>query len=767
MKYSLLKHAAFTVALFAATALSVVAQTILVPTNSTWKYLDNGSDQGTAWRASAFNDSTWASGLTPMGYDDPWIVTTNSYGPDINNKYTTTYYRKSFNVADASALTNLLLRLQRDDGAVVYVNGVEVFRSNLPAGLIQYNTFAVAPIGGTEESTFVLTNPPASVLVNGANVVAVEMHQSSTNSSDLSFDLELLANFVPVNPVVVITSPLDGATISGTAVTLIADATDVDGAITVVEFYQASVKVGEAFSPPYRFTVTGLLPGFYTFSAHAVDSTGLFTDSDATFVTVVAPPPTLVESGAIWKYLVTPAAPAATWVTAGFDDSAWPSGPGELGYGDGDESTIVGFGPDSANKYVTTYFRRSFVVNDPSAYASISMTMRYDDGAVVYLNGNEIYRVGMPSGPVAYTTYATAAAEYSDDISVVATSAFLPGVNLLAVEMHQGNATSSDLSFSLQLQGILPPSVNISSPANGATFNAPVQFNMTAAASDVDGIISRVDFYDGITLLGSDTASPFTIGVSNLFEGVHTLTAIATDNSGASATSSPVSITVIDPNPPTLIAASATTNKVTVSFSKSVLAPSATTAGNYAITPSIGVQSAEFGSSQSIIVLTTTTTLNSSVNYTLTVNNVQGSGGIPIAPNSQIGFQVVGFTSADIGNPTIPGSTVPVAGGVDVTGAGSDIFGTADQFQFSYESDARVGDFDVRVRVAGLNGADVWSKAGLMARESLTGASRYAGVFSTPNIGGTFFQYRLNSGGGTTNLGGACLLYTSPSPRDS
>src|SRR6185503_3862376 len=132
MKHPLLKHAAVAIAFLAMAALSAVAQTILVPTNSTWKYLDNGSDQGTTWRTAAFNDSTWASGLTPMGYDDPWIITTNSYGPDINNKYVTTYYRKSFNVADASVLTNLLLRLQRDDGAVVYLNGVEIFRSNLP-----------------------------------------------------------------------------------------------------------------------------------------------------------------------------------------------------------------------------------------------------------------------------------------------------------------------------------------------------------------------------------------------------------------------------------------------------------------------------------------------------------------------------------------------------------------------------------------------------------------------------------------------------------
>ena len=72
---------------------------------------------------------------------------------------------------------------------------------------------------------------------------------------------------------------------------------------------------------------------------------------------------------------------------------------------------------------------------------------------------------------------------------------------------------------------------------------------------------------------------------------------------------------------------------------------------------------------------------------------------------------------------------------------------------------ARVGDFDVRVRVAGLAGSDLWAKAGLMARESLTGASRYAAAFATPGLSGAFFQYRLAAGGGTTNAGAAPVTY--------
>ncbi len=731
-----------------------------VATNTAWKYLDNGTDPGTAWRAPAFNDSAWASGLTPMGYEDSWIVTTNSFGPDANNKYITTYYRRTFTLEDATAYTNLLLRVQRDDGVVVYLNGTEVLRDNLPPGDITSATAALTAIGGTDETTFVKANPSASLLVSGPNVLAVEMHQSGPTSSDLSFDLELSANFTPVNPVVEITSPADNSTLSGTAVNLIAAASDVDGAIAKVEFYQASLKVGEALAPPYRFTVTGLAPGAYTFSARAFDSTGLFTDSDSVFINLTAAPPTLVDLlGAPWKYLVTSTAAPADWLQPAFNDSSWSEGPSELGYGDADEATTLGFGLDTNNKYPTTYFRKTITIADPAAYASMLMTVRYDDGYVVYVNGTEIHRLNMPDGVPSYSTLATTASDYSDDVFSVPTSAFVAGQNILAVEMHQGSANSSDISFALQLQGVLPPTVAITSPANGASFSSPVSFDLTASASDADGAITKVEFFDGGVLLGSVSAPPYRVPVSNLIEGGHVLTAVATDNSGATATSDPVSITVVDPNPPLLIAASATTNKITVVYSKRVLAPSATTIGNYSLTPAASIQSVQFGATENIVVINTSSTLSPGVTYTLRVDRVQGSGGTVIAPNSTIDFEVIGFTFGDVGGPAVPGSSIIVPGGLDVTGAGSDINGTSDQFQFSYEADPRVGDFDVRVRVAGLAGSDLWAKAGLMARESLTGGSRYAAAFATPGLSGAYFQYRLAAAGGTTNAGAAPVTY--------
>ena len=159
-----------------------------------WKYLANGTDQGTAWRATSFNDTTWPSGPAQLGYGDGDEATVVPFGPDANNKFITTYFRRAFNVTNASLFTGLTLRLMRDDGAVVYLNGVEVWRTNMPAGTVTHLTAASAAIGGADESTFVQTTISPSLLVNGTNVLAVELHQSGGTSTDISFDLLLIGS---------------------------------------------------------------------------------------------------------------------------------------------------------------------------------------------------------------------------------------------------------------------------------------------------------------------------------------------------------------------------------------------------------------------------------------------------------------------------------------------------------------------------------------------------------------------------------------------
>ncbi len=170
---------------------STTTTTTLIAAGAAWKYLDDGSNQGSSWRGVSYNDSAWQAGPAPLGYGDGDEATVVSYGPSASAKYITTYFRREFQVADPTTFTSLLLKLVRDDGAVVFLNGQEVVRSNMPEGAINNQILAAGSVGGADESTFLSYNIPTSALRAGRNVIAVEVHQVSIDSSDISFDLSL------------------------------------------------------------------------------------------------------------------------------------------------------------------------------------------------------------------------------------------------------------------------------------------------------------------------------------------------------------------------------------------------------------------------------------------------------------------------------------------------------------------------------------------------------------------------------------------------
>jgi hypothetical protein len=169
------------------------SQEDFITPGAVWKYHDQGQDLGTAWRNLGYNDAAWPSGPAQLGYGDGDEATVVSYGPDSKNKYITTYFRRNFNVSDPAAVSSLLLRLVRDDGAVVYINGVEVARDRMGTGPVDYLTLSPeGPVGGGGEDTFYEFSIAPTVLTTGPNVMAVEIHQQAANSSDLSFDAALV-----------------------------------------------------------------------------------------------------------------------------------------------------------------------------------------------------------------------------------------------------------------------------------------------------------------------------------------------------------------------------------------------------------------------------------------------------------------------------------------------------------------------------------------------------------------------------------------------
>ena len=185
---------------------------------------------------------------------------------------------------------------------------------------------------------------------------------------------------------------------------------------------------------------------------------------------------------------------------------------------------------------------------------------------------------------------------------------------------------------------------------------------------------------------------------------------------------------------------------IKIVFDEPVDTATATLASNYQVS-GFNVTDAAFGANLNTIILTLSGTMTYTSSYTVTVNNVRDRSVAQnlIAPGSQFSFVAVEYAPANIGAQPASGVTLFVPGGYDVLAAGDDIAGNSDQFRMDYQ--LRNGNFDIKVRVQNFTGVDMFSKAGLMARESLEPFSRFAGAFATPSLAGAFGLSRATSRG--------------------
>lgn len=361
-----------------------VAPITYVAFGANWKYLANNT-RPAGWEASAFADASWLSGNGELGYGDADEVTCVPSGgggstcAPTGNKYVTTYFRKSITIANPSSHSNFTLNVKRDDGIVVYLNGVEVYRNNMPAGAIAHATLASGAASDDGDGIQSATIPVAS-FVTGTNVLAVEVHQNDVASTDLSFDLELIGN---------------------------------PSSVTNVFTY-----------------------------------------------------------GTTWKYLANNTRPVG-WETVAYSDAGWTTGTSEFGYGDGGEATCIPSGgggtlcTPTGTKWITTYFRKTVNIVNPSSYVDFILNLVRDDGAVVYVNGVEVVRSNMPTGTIAHATLASSNISGTQESAVntfhIPTSYFVNGSNTIAVEIHQDVASSSDISFNMELVASTDPTFNSSS----------------------------------------------------------------------------------------------------------------------------------------------------------------------------------------------------------------------------------------------------------------------------------------------------------------
>jgi acid phosphatase type 7 len=184
--------AIYPVTTFANDTLLRFAGSATVP-GSVWKYLDNGSNQGAAWRLPGFNDAVWASGGSELGYGDGDENTLLNAGctpvGSCSPKFVTTYFRKTINIPNPASYTGFGMSVKRDDGIIIYVNGLEVYANNIASGASYTDVASNATDDG---EAILLVSLPTSTFAAGNNTIAVEIHQSTTSSSDITFDMQLV-----------------------------------------------------------------------------------------------------------------------------------------------------------------------------------------------------------------------------------------------------------------------------------------------------------------------------------------------------------------------------------------------------------------------------------------------------------------------------------------------------------------------------------------------------------------------------------------------
>jgi len=372
-------------------------------------------------------------------------------------------------------------------------------------------------------------------------------------------------------PVVAITSPRDNANFSaGSNITIGADASDTDGTIAKVEFFQGDAKLGESISNPYSLTWSNVTEGNYLLTARASDDGGATRTSAPVEIFVNG------TGGMLSGSATLPAASVDLTAEGATDWAHWGlSSPGDFDHKAGVLQQISNFTKIGTNdtqrlQDYSSAFRWSngtptagtngtqtgvfihgltngFLLTAPAdtnsrtlkvyvgLYGAEGKFQSYlsDHSAPAYTDAslNSIFG----SDPGVYTlTYAAASSEQTLNVIYTAQTLF---------DADYGNVTLQAATLSGGPTNA-PPTVVITSPTNNATFTAPANIGLQADASDADATISKVEFYSGTTLLGTATNSPYAFIWTGVPAGNYAVTARATDNLGDTATSTPLDIAV-------------------------------------------------------------------------------------------------------------------------------------------------------------------------------------------------------------------------------
>jgi hypothetical protein len=448
--------------------------------------------------------------------------------------------------------------------------GVKETDGGLEVNLNNPNLNTIADdVTGWRSSTYTV-----SLVLNGKwkassnpNNVGVNIDAENTTLTFLVIDgFSKGLKLVPDNeaPTVAITSPVADTSFNALAtVNITATATDSDGTVSKVEFFQGETKVGEATAAPFNFDWTNVAAGTYVITAKATDNNDAVSTSEAVTISVNALPTSAITSPvANTSYN----APSTITITADATDTdgsvskvEFFEGTNKLG-----EATAAPFNFDWTNVAAGTYVITAKATDNNDAVST---------SEAVTISVNSLPTSAITS-PVANTSYnapstITITADATDTDGSVSKVEFFEGTNkigetatapyrfewtnvaagtyaLTTKVTDNKNAITSSEIVTVTVNAL--PTVTITSPLNNSSYNALANITITADAADTDGNVSKVEFFNGTTKLGEDTSAPYSFDWNNIASGTYAITAKATDNSGAVGTSSAVTVSVICPS---------------------------------------------------------------------------------------------------------------------------------------------------------------------------------------------------------------------------
>ena len=345
-------------------------------------------------------------------------------------------------------------------------------------------------------------------------------------------------------PTVSLTSPVSGASFTSPAnITISANAADADGTVSKVDFYNGTTLLSTVTTAPYNFTWTNVATGTYSITAKATDNSGASTTSAAANISVTAP--VIVE---------TPYGGTAISLPGKIEAENYDNGGEGLAYHDVDVTNQGGaYRTDGVDIQATTDVGGGYNVG----YIADGEWMNY----MVNVTTTGIYNFNFrtaSTGSAGVIQVKVDGAAVTGSIAVPNTGAWQTWTTVASpnISLSAGKHTIQLFvvtgGFNINYVNVVPnqaPTVSLTSPASGASFTSPANITLSANAADTDGTVSKVDFYNGTTLLSTVTTAPYNFIWTNVAAGAYSITAKATDNSGAVTTSGIVTISVIAETP--------------------------------------------------------------------------------------------------------------------------------------------------------------------------------------------------------------------------